>query len=377
MNDSSGYRFGFVMEQTLGHVTHYRNLRAAIDAEATVRPTWYPLAFPPQGPLEALPPLRTNWSARASLRASLLLAAEDAAHGFDALFFHTQVPTLLSAGLMRRVPTVISLDATPANYDTVGSAYGHRRGTQSAEVIKRILNRRPLQAAQALVAWCDWARRSLIDDYGIPGDRITVIPPGVPLDRWPQPGPRRADGPVQLLFVGGDFERKGGTDLLQAFALLPEDSELHLVTKGPVVAAPAVHVYRDLAPNSEALMRLYAQADLFVLPTYGDTIPIAIQEAMASGLPVVATSVGAVHEAVLHDRTGLLVPAGDVPALAGALSALILDPHRRVAMGRQGRVEAEQRFDSAANARQILGIMKRLAARQSARRHDAPVGGSR
>jgi hypothetical protein len=361
MYDPSPYRFAFVMEQTLGHVTHYRNLRATIDSDVEVSPTWLPLAFEPSGPLEALPVITTNWSARASLRASRMLAARHAAQSFDALFFHTQVTTLLSTGLMRVVPTVVSLDATPENYDAVGAAYGHGRGGRSAEAAKRTLNRRPLLAARALITWCDWARRSLIADYGVPAERITVIPPGVPLECWPKPGARPAEGPVRLLFVGGDFERKGGPDLLQALPLLPAATELHLVTKAAVAPAPRVHVYRDLAANSEELKCLYAQADLFVLPTRADCFPVAIQEAMAAGLPVVAADVGAVGEAVQHGETGLLVRPCDVTGLAQAISALTVDPHLRQAMGRQGRVEAERRFDSAANARQILGIMKRLA----------------
>lgn len=368
MNMGREYRFGFVLEQTLGHVTHSGNLRTAIDADDTVSPHWYPLQFAPAGALEQLPPLRTNWTARASVRTARILSSQVAAQRFDALFFHTQVTTLLSMELMRRVPSVISLDATPKNYDAVGGAYGHRQGSYLAERVKRALNRRPLLAAQALIAWCNWARRSLIDDYGVPADRIAVIAPGVPLDRWPQPAVRPVNGPIRLLFVGADFERKGGEDLLRAFRSLPEGTELHLVTKAPVESAPGIHVHRDLDPNSEALMRLYAEADLFVLPTRADCFPLAIQEAMAAGLPVVATDVGAIGEAVQPGRTGLLVQPGDVGDLSAALTALIADPNRRAAMGRQARLEAERRFDSAANARQILGIMKGLAAQ-----HQAPM----
>src|SRR5258708_5494244 len=111
------YRFGFVMEQTLGHVTHYRNLRATVDSDPEVQATWLPLAFAPRGTLETLPLLRSNWSARASVRARRLLRQCDATHTLDAVLFHTQVPTLLCAGLIRQIPTVISLDATPRNYD--------------------------------------------------------------------------------------------------------------------------------------------------------------------------------------------------------------------------------------------------------------------
>ncbi len=355
-------RFCFVMEQTLGHVTHYKNLRAAIDADTRIAATWYPLSFPPRGTLETIPVVRSNWSTRASLRARRLLAG--AKQPYDALFFHSQATALFSTAQMRRIPTVISLDATPRNYDSVGAAYGHRQDMQVIERLKDALNRRALHAAGALVTWCDWARRSLITDYGVPVERITVIPPGVDLVAWPQPAPRRTTGPVRILFVGADFARKGGELLLQAFQSGGlANCELHLVTKAAVAPAPGIHVYRDVTPNSDLLRRLYAEADLFALPTLADCFPLAIQEALAAGLPVVATDVGAIGEAVHDGETGILVPPGDALALSAALTALAQDESRRRAMGLRARATAEQRFDCAINAQRVLSLLAGLTGR--------------
>jgi glycosyltransferase involved in cell wall biosynthesis len=139
--------------------------------------------------------------------------------------------------------------------------------------------------------------------------------------------------------------------------------EIYLVTKAAVEPRPGIYVYRDVAPNSELLKRLYATADLFVLPTLADCFPLVIQEAMAAGLPVVATDVGAIREAVRDGETGLLLPPGDVHALAVALATLVADPAARQAMGVRGRAMAEQSFDSVANARRIIAIMAHLCAR--------------
>ncbi len=348
------------MEQTLGHVTHYKNMRAAIDKERGVDATWYPLGFAPRGALETLPPFRGNWSARASLRTRRLLARDDAAGRYDALFFHTQVTTLLSVPLMRRVPAVVSLDATPRNYDTVGAAYEHEASGGTAEKLKRRLNMRPLHAARALITWSDWARRSLVDDYGVPRERVTVIPPGIDTDLWPRPAAREGGGVVRLLFVGGDFARKGGEQVVQAFAGLRDRCELHVVTRDPVEAL-GVHVYRDVAPNSGLLRDLYARADIFVLPTLADCFSIASLEAMAAGLPVISCPVGGIPEIVREGETGLLVPPGDARALRAALTTLIDDPARRRALGACGRARVEEKYDSAANARRVLGIMRDIS----------------
>lgn len=356
--------FGFLMEQTLGHVTHYTNLRTAVDGDATVRASWYALSFAPESGMERLPGLRSNWSARASWKAWRSLKNDRAYVHYDALFFHTQVTTLLSAGVMRRVPSVISLDATPINYDAVGAAYGHATGGHVVEQVKRSMNARALRAAAAFVTWCTWARQSLVRDYGLEGRRIEVIPPGVNLALWPEPRPRNSGDAIRILFVGGDFARKGGSILLEALHGLERPWELHLVTKGTVEEQPGVHVYRDATPNSDLLLRLYANADIFVLPSLADCFPLVVQEAMAAGLPVVASDVGAINEAVVHGETGLLVPPGDARALGLALATLANDARQRVRMGRRGRTLAETKYDSTANARKILGIMGDLATRR-------------
>ena len=86
---------------------------------------------------------------------------------------------------------------------------------------------------------------------------------------------------------------------------------------------------------------LMAAADLFVLASAFEGLPVSIMEAMASGLPVVATAVGGVPEAVVDGETGLLVPPRDASALAGALLRLARDPDLRAAMATKARVGSE------------------------------------
>src|SRR5579875_2173247 len=130
-------RVGFVMEQALGHVTYTQNLQAAYEREPAVEPRWFPVRQGREGPFGCVPLLRRNWTALGSLRAYAALRGNTA--GLDALFFHTQTVALLAPLAARRLPAIISLDATPANMDSFGAHYGLRDAPGRIERIKRAL----------------------------------------------------------------------------------------------------------------------------------------------------------------------------------------------------------------------------------------------
>jgi glycosyltransferase involved in cell wall biosynthesis len=369
--------FGFVMEQTLGHVTHSQNLARWVAEDGDICPTWLPIEYQGTDLWERLPVVRGNWSLKASLRARSALRAVLRQNRLDALFIHTQTVALFALDAMRRVPAIVSLDATPLNYDTVGAEYGHNTGNNGwLERRKYLWNRATFQAAAALVTWCQWAKDSLVTDYGVAAEKVTVIPPGVDMARWRfgQEKAARAQkgsadtGPVRLLFVGADFARKGGPALVEAFrSSLHRDCVLDIVTKDESIAreltgTEGLRVHCGLTANSEPLQRLYAEADLFVFPTRADCLPIAVMEAMAAGLPVIATSVGALREEVEEGVNGLIVPPGDARAVVEAVRALAGDPARRQAMAAASRQMAEARFDARRNYGAILALMKAQAA---------------
>lgn len=350
--------FVFVLEQTLGHVSHGQNLERVVAADPDVDPTFIKIGFDSPAPLGV-----HNWSVRASWAARMSLTRHLQSRHADAIFMHTQVTGLMSADLVRRVPTVISLDATPVNYDRVGSAYEHRVAPPAIESVKRWINHRLFNAAGALVTWCRWAADSLRDDYGVDPDKVHVIPPGVDPTLF-SPGAGRREGPVRLLFVGGAFERKGGGDLLAALDSVRGEIELDLVTGAePEIGDHPfqVRVHRRLRPQSAELLSLYREADIFVLPARGDCLPQAIAEAMACGLPVVATSVGAISEMVRDLETGILVPPASPRRLAEAISALVGDRARRQALGNAGLQVARRDHDMRRNNRSILDLMDAVA----------------
>jgi glycosyltransferase involved in cell wall biosynthesis len=358
----------FVMEQTLGHVTHTQNLRAAAERQDAVQITWIPIGFSVDGLGRFVPGYNSNWSIRASLLARARLMREHAKRSFDVLLFHTQVTALFCVDLMSRVPSVVSLDATPINFDSVGVAYGHRAaGRGWLDSRKYDLNKRAFGAATALVSWSEWSAESLVSDYGVPRDRVVVRAPGAD-EACFAIGEKRATAidhgeAVRLLFVGGDFERKGGPALLEAVrtARTRRPIELHIVTRDPVASAPGVVVHHGIRPNSRELLALIARADIFVLPSLGECLSIALMEAAAAGLPIITTNVGALTEAAIDARSALVVRPNHPAELRSAVERLVDDGAMRRRLGGAGHLIARAKFDAGRNNAAIIDLVASMA----------------
>jgi glycosyltransferase involved in cell wall biosynthesis len=212
------------------------------------------------------------------------------------------------------------------------------------------------------VPYSRWVGEVIEKGCGAPADRVHPIHVGVDLEIWPRVvRTERPAGRVKILFVGGDFVRKGGDLLLEVFSSRFSDvAELHLVGRqAPQVLPPHVYAHRDLNPNDGRLRERYADADVFVQPSTADLGPTwAALEALSCGLPVIATDVGAMREVVRSRETGFLIPVGDAGALAEAMQALIDDPALRQRMGHNGRDLIEQHYSAAVNVPRILQVMK-------------------
>lgn len=369
-NESASYRIGFILEQTLGHITHSQNLQTNVLNDFSVDAHWGLLAWETVSLARRVPIYNSNWTIRAGLKARKIIAALHRRVGLDALFFHTQVPAVLSTRWMQHIPSVVSLDATPLQYDRFGEFYAHAIAPAWLERWKWARHRACFCEAHHVVTWSEWAKQSLINEYEIPTKKITVIAPGVDTHQWTRH--RRGQQHTQvikILFVGADLERKGGLLLLKAFRRLRHRSlcqpggaaielQLHLVTRTKVPEEPGLFVYNDMQPNSTPLKRLYSDSDIFCLPTYGDCFPMVLSEAAAAGLPVVSTRLAAIPEIVEDGETGFLIPAGDAQALEAMLQGLIVDADLRAQMGARAAAVAGERFDAGCNTLRLLELLK-------------------
>jgi glycosyltransferase involved in cell wall biosynthesis len=231
---------------------------------------------------------------------------------------------------------------------------------------KRILaNRVLLRRADRAVAVGEAVRQALIRNEGIAPGRVEVIYNGIPLEPFEtrlttsERAAVRAEigvEPDDLIVIQVarlDYLKDHATAIrtIERVAGRCPNARLVLVGEGPergaiedLVQARVMGDHVRLLGRRTDVPRLLAAADIVLLTSISEGIPLTLIEAMASGHPVVSTRVGGVAEVVVDGQTGLLAPAGDGETLAGHIVRLADEPGRRDRMGRSGRRRAEELF---------------------------------
>ncbi|WP_176068826.1 glycosyltransferase family 4 protein [Anaeromyxobacter diazotrophicus] len=212
------------------------------------------------------------------------------------------------------------------------------------------------RGAAALAAFSRHAARSAVEDYGAAAERTHVV--GAGANVLPREVERADDGET-VLFVGRDFERKGGPVLLDAFVRLRRARpRARLLVVGPRRLRLMPEGVLQLGPEPlEALPGLFARASVFALPALREPFGLAFLDAMACAVPCVGTRVEAIPELVEHGRTGLLVPPADPVALAAALERLLARRDEARAMGARGRERVLARFTWSEVARRLGDVL--------------------
>jgi len=223
--------------------------------------------------------------------------------------------------------------------------------------------------AKLFVCVSDFIRRRLIE-RGFPAAKLVVNRYGIEVEGVAEP--RAPDTPPTVLFVGRFVEKKGIATLLDAMAILrTQGNPLRLTLVGdgelgPLVAARAQELggieQAGWLANAEVKRRM-AGALALAVPSVtakaGDAegLPNVILEAMAAGIPVVGSDSAGIAEAIAHERTGLVVPPGDAPALAQALARLAAEPALRQSMAQAGRARAVAEFSAPDQSRRLEQIL--------------------
>jgi len=374
----------FVNTGILGHASVARLVRRAVEGDAGVEAVHLDLAerltagervlrrLMTLGPRPgsrggALSAARFRHELHAGVAAARRIAALEARAGaFDVIHFHPQPAAWGSLRRMRATPSIVSIDAT----QRLASAEAPDRLRRLEYAPNARRDRAVFRRAAAIVATSRWAAADL--ERGQPGcaGRVRVIPYPVDLARfdagWVEA--RRARdpvAPVRFLFVGGDFARKGGPELLRAWREggFAGRAALTLVTDAPLAPAelpPGVEVVRGVRAYTGAWISLWRAADAFVMPTRGEAFGMVFQEAAAAGLPAVGTALNAVPEIVADGETGILVPPGDAGAVARAMASL-LSPALRARMGAEARRRIAASGSIEAYGRRLGALVREVA----------------
>lgn len=179
--------------------------------------------------------------------------------------------------------------------------------------------------------------KSVVEQYEIPAEKVFCVYAGSNIEVKDNISYERDYRNKHILFVGIEWLRKGGDDLIEAFKKILHkhpDAHLTIVGSSPELDLPNCEVVGRV-PHEE-VKKYYEQASIFCLPTKLEPFGIALLEAFSYQLPVVATNIGAVPDFVIHGKNGYLVQPGNVPELTQALLNLIDDPDKCRAFGKHG-----------------------------------------
>lgn len=255
-----------------------------------------------------------------------------------------QLQTLCSPGSdFARRPYVIYTDNT---FALTLRLYPRGDSPSSSRVRRRLAFEQAIcRSATAVFTTSEYARRSVIEDYGCPPSQVAAI--GAGANQLLESLTGKQYGKQLALFVGMQFDRKGGPTLLDAWrAVRARLPDAELVIAGPSAPPP------NLGPgvtwvgrvDRARLEELYAEASVFVLPSIFEPWGFVFAEAMGHGLPCIGTACCAMPEMIDDGVTGRLVPPGEAGPLAEALIELLADPEKTEDMGRAAYARVLEQF---------------------------------
>ncbi|MBC8140122.1 MAG: glycosyltransferase family 4 protein [Armatimonadetes bacterium] len=360
------HHFAFVMDQPSRSYTESLTIERVVMSDSSIAPTFVPVRYDLGGK-----PLLAALSLFPNTVRDTLAGIEEIHRGLagkrpDAVLWATGAAKSVM-GLVSSAPAFLVVEMTPLQKERMES-----QKEQSA--VRRTFLRDANHATTAqlydraahLFVGSEWVARSLRHDYAVPSEKITVVRPGVDTGHFcPATICKSRSGVVRLLVVGNDFYGNGGELLLKwaQQTRTPVPWELHLVTSDAMkVLPPGVFTHPAVQSNSPEQLRLYQTCDLLVQPACADNNSLAVVEAMATGLPVLAANTCGVCEIVSEGETGMLFAPKDFDTLAARLNTLIESPDLRREMGNAARERAVRLFDARRNIGRILTTMHEVAA---------------
>lgn len=303
----------------------------------------------------------TRWRRAASANAASQLRELSLAERVDAIVVNTQSVGLEIPALMSGVPCWVALDAT---FEQLARSRWFKptdfAGWFHPITLRWLRQRERLLFSQAkgLFPWSKVASESLQLEYKVSDSRIHILPPSL-IDPHPAPLSAKSSAKPNILFIGGDFKRKGGYLLVDVWRrFFRNQVNLHVVTRDPVAPDDGLNVHMGVKAGSQEWRDLWNNADLFVFPSQMETFGIVLVEAMAFGVPIISTSTGAAEELLGDGLAGEILASADAMGLETAIRGLIAQPQLRARMSANGRSRFLRDFDLTKNSKRLAHLIR-------------------
>lgn len=224
----------------------------------------------------------------------------------------------------------------------------------AAKTYEKILGRVILSSSNLIIAVSNSVREHILS-LGIPAEKIIVIPNGVDLEEFGPPLDVQATNEINIICVGRLIPNKGLRYLVEAAKILiyggTTGIKFKIIGEGPyrhrleeIVARYKLSTYFEFMGRVPSVSDLLRKGGIFVRPSLTEGMPLTILEAMASGLPIIATRVSGTAEILIHKETGILIEPGNAKQLAESIKYLIESPNEAFRLGQNARAYIERYY---------------------------------
>ena len=304
----------------------------------------------------------SRWRHAASLNLQRQLEVLLATQKIDAVIVNTQSVGLTLPALPNLPPVFVCLDATFRELEN-SPWFGPTRLSRIAQPLTlawlRRAERRLFQRAHRILPWSLHTALSLRTAYGIAGKKVTPLPPSM-LPPGPRPTGARAGRLPQILFLGGNFTRKGGPLLLEVHqSHFANRCELHVVTFDEKPIGKNVVVHHGVKAGSPEWLRRWHEASLFVFPSALETFGIVLIEALAFGTPVISSNAGAASEVLDGGKAGVVLDRLDSKCLSEAIQLCLDQPVKTFERAERGLQLFAKRYELGRNSETLAEWLRK------------------
>ncbi|MHB8481160.1 MAG: glycosyltransferase family 4 protein [Nitrospiria bacterium] len=363
----------FVLSKLLGGESFTQNLVRAVNKILGITPVFLFLEaadykrFSAPKLIQLSSGLETQWVIRKKFKDDLNIRCGN----FDFLFFQSISFLLAFDFLIKKYPAAVAHDSTSIlaqklNYLEKPAFRVKMKGVLNNAIFTPYL-RKVIRNVDIFLPRTEWCANSLREDFAVSTEKIHVTLPPQDLSLFKPFFMKIGNDKPNLLFVGNDFERKGGDFLINLYeACLSDKANLTIVSNDAKLRerkfSAGIEVVQGLTPQDQhRLAEIFQRADIFVFPTRKEHLGIVLCEAASSGLALIATDVGGVSDVVKDGYNGYLMPYGSgIEQWTGKIRELISDGHKLELFKRNSRKLAEEKLSLPEFENKIEHIIKTL-----------------